>query len=184
MQRGLTKYRRLFFIAGILAGAVLAWALSHHVVVESHISNLRNVIDEQLSSMGVDLSNMDLSFKVPGEFAELSNSLFTAPREWIQSKDFKVGRQLHHKGLRAKHPVILLPGIISTGLESWTTNEDASGYFRKRLWGTTTMMRTIVLEKVSQLMPGFCSPLLTCARPSPCAGNVDQAPQSGPRHRP
>ncbi|MCO5612953.1 hypothetical protein L7F22_067226 [Adiantum nelumboides] len=54
---------------------------------------------------------------------------------------------LAKQGVKVQHPVILLPGIVSTGLESWTTNEDTSSYFRKRLWGTTTMMRTIVLEK-------------------------------------
>lgn len=149
VKRGLMRYRRLFFLAGILAGALCAWALSQHVVFESHLQNIRSVVDEQLSSMGVDLSNFDLSLKLPGEFSELANNLFSGPREWIQSRDFSVGRQLYlEEGVKAKHPVVLLPGIISTGLESWSTGPDTSGYFRKRLWGTTTMMRTIVLEKV------------------------------------
>ncbi|UZJ56317.1 hypothetical protein CBS101457_005637 [Exobasidium rhododendri] len=146
-HRGWTRYRRLFFVAGILAGSILAWALSHHVVVESSINSLKGMIDEHLSSLGVDISNIDLSFKLPGEFADLSNNLFSSPKEWIQSKDFKVGRKLHQEGLRSEFPVILVPGIVSTGLESWSTDEEAGGYFRKRIWGTTTMMRTIVLDK-------------------------------------
>ncbi|KAE8270998.1 hypothetical protein A4X09_0g1314 [Tilletia walkeri] len=147
--RGITRYRRLFFVFGTLLGAVGAWLLASYSGMDGHVSNFRSMLDDQLSSMGFDLPslNLDLDFKLPTEFSDLGDRLFTSPREWLQTRDFKVGRQLASEGYKANHPVILLPGIISTGLESWTTNEDASGYFRKRLWGTTTMMRTIVFEK-------------------------------------
>jgi len=147
--RGLIRYRRVFFIIGILLGAVCAWGLASVMGMERHMSSFRALLDEHISSIGLDLPslNLDLDFRLPTEFSDLGDRLFTAPREWLQTRDFKVGRQLSEAGYKAQHPVILLPGIISTGLESWTTNEDASGYFRKRLWGTTTMMRTIVFEK-------------------------------------
>lgn len=51
------------------------------------------------------------------------------------------------QGIRAQHPVIMIPGVISTGLESWSTEEGARQYFRKRLWGSWTMMRALVLDK-------------------------------------
>jgi phospholipid:diacylglycerol acyltransferase len=51
------------------------------------------------------------------------------------------------QGIRAAHPVIMIPGVISTGLESWSTEEGARQYFRKRLWGSWTMMRALVLDK-------------------------------------
>ncbi|KAF2746864.1 Phospholipid:diacylglycerol acyltransferase [Sporormia fimetaria CBS 119925] len=41
----------------------------------------------------------------------------------------------------------MIPGVISTGLESWGTEEDSRQYFRKRLWGSWTMMRSLVLDK-------------------------------------
>jgi phospholipid:diacylglycerol acyltransferase len=41
----------------------------------------------------------------------------------------------------------MIPGVISTGLESWGTNEGSRQYFRKRLWGSWTMMRALVLDK-------------------------------------
>ncbi|KAK0530863.1 phospholipid:diacylglycerol acyltransferase [Tilletia horrida] len=147
--RAITRYRRVFFIVGTLLGAVGAWLLANHTGMDRHMTSFRTLLDEQLTSIGFDLPNLnlDLDFRLPTEFSDLGDRLFTAPREWLQTRDFKVGRQLANAGYKAKHPVILLPGIISTGLESWTTNEDASGYFRKRLWGTTTMMRTIVFEK-------------------------------------
>jgi phospholipid:diacylglycerol acyltransferase len=43
--------------------------------------------------------------------------------------------------LEKNHPMILVPGIVSTGLESWSTDSVSRPYFRKRLWGTSTMIR-------------------------------------------
>jgi phospholipid:diacylglycerol acyltransferase len=41
----------------------------------------------------------------------------------------------------------MIPGVISTGLESWGTEQGSRPYFRKRLWGSWTMMRALVLDK-------------------------------------
>jgi phospholipid:diacylglycerol acyltransferase len=41
----------------------------------------------------------------------------------------------------------MIPGVISTGLESWGTEEESRQYFRRRLWGSWTMMRALVLDK-------------------------------------
>jgi phospholipid:diacylglycerol acyltransferase len=147
IKRGLTRYRRLFFVIGILFGALVAWAIASHQQVEYHMQHLMSTVEEQFSGMGIDFSSLDFKMSMPSELTDLGDKLFTGPREWLKAKDFTVGRKLAAQGYKAEHPVILLPGIISTGLESWTTNEDASGFFRKRLWGTTTMMRTIVFEK-------------------------------------
>lgn len=43
----------------------------------------------------------------------------------------------------------MIPGVISTGLESWGTAEESRQYFRKRLWGSWSMMRALVLDKAS-----------------------------------
>lgn len=51
--------------------------------------------------------------------------------------------------MTAKHPVIMIPGVISTGLESWGTEQESRQYFRKRLWGSWSMMRALVMEKAS-----------------------------------
>jgi phospholipid:diacylglycerol acyltransferase len=142
----LARYRRLYLAVGIVLGAVAAWAAAQH----SSMDGLRSSLDEQLRSLGAEFPSFDLglsSMRLPGEFADLGDNLFSAPREWLKSKDFTVGRNLSAQGYAAAHPVVLLPGIISTGLESWTTDESSSGFFRKRLWGSATMMRTVVFEK-------------------------------------
>jgi len=41
----------------------------------------------------------------------------------------------------------MIPGVISTGLESWSTDESSRQYFRKRLWGSWSMMRALVMDK-------------------------------------
>jgi phospholipid:diacylglycerol acyltransferase len=43
--------------------------------------------------------------------------------------------------------MVMVPGVISSGLESWGTANISRAYFRKRLWGSWTMMRALVLDK-------------------------------------
>ncbi|KAL5770952.1 hypothetical protein ACOSP7_015106 [Xanthoceras sorbifolium] len=47
------------------------------------------------------------------------------------------GLKLQKEGLRAKHPVVFVPGIVTGGLELWEGHQCAEGLFRKRLWGGT-----------------------------------------------
>ncbi|KAF3455127.1 hypothetical protein FNV43_RR05575 [Rhamnella rubrinervis] len=45
------------------------------------------------------------------------------------------GARLRREGLTALHPVVLVPGIVTGGLELWEGRSCAEGLFRKRLWG-------------------------------------------------
>lgn len=45
------------------------------------------------------------------------------------------GTRLKREGLIAHHPVVLVPGIITGGLELWQGKPCAEPLFRKRLWG-------------------------------------------------
>ncbi|KAK9280019.1 hypothetical protein L1049_013704 [Liquidambar formosana] len=45
------------------------------------------------------------------------------------------GARLKREGLTALHPVVLVPGIVTGGLELWEGRPCADGLFRKRLWG-------------------------------------------------
>ncbi|KAG8380131.1 hypothetical protein BUALT_Bualt07G0161700 [Buddleja alternifolia] len=47
------------------------------------------------------------------------------------------GVKLKKEGLKAKHPVVFVPGIVTGGLELWEGHQCADGLFRKRLWGGT-----------------------------------------------
>lgn len=45
------------------------------------------------------------------------------------------GTRLGREGLTAHHPVVLVPGIITGGLELWQGKPCFEGLFRRRLWG-------------------------------------------------
>ncbi|KAL1406370.1 phospholipid:diacylglycerol acyltransferase [Vanrija albida] len=66
----------------------------------------------------------------------------------FENRDFTIGDDLISKyGLKQDKPIILLPGIVSTGLESWSTEPVARPLFRSRLWGTSTMIRAVLTDK-------------------------------------
>ncbi|KAI5666503.1 hypothetical protein M9H77_16356 [Catharanthus roseus] len=45
------------------------------------------------------------------------------------------GTRLRREGLTPLHPVVLVPGIVTGGLELWEGKPCSEGLFRKRLWG-------------------------------------------------
>ncbi|KAG2732114.1 hypothetical protein G9P44_004531 [Scheffersomyces stipitis] len=65
---------------------------------------------------------------------------------------FSVGRRLAATmNLTSEYNVLLVPGVISTGIESWGVSTEGDcpsiSHFRKRLWGSFYMLRTMVLDK-------------------------------------
>ncbi|GES58336.1 phospholipid:diacylglycerol acyltransferase [Aspergillus terreus] len=68
-------------------------------------------------------------------------------RDTVSYDSFAVGLQLQSQGVEAKHPIVMIPGVISTGLESWGTGTASRQYFRRRLWGSWSMMRALVMDK-------------------------------------
>ncbi|TDZ28763.1 Phospholipid:diacylglycerol acyltransferase [Colletotrichum trifolii] len=93
--------------------------------------------------------SMDSLFDVlPAGLVKDMRDLVQGEREFVDSYDaFSVGLQARAEGLHAHHPMIMVPGVISTGLESWGTTNVSRPYFRKRLWGSWSMMRALVLDK-------------------------------------
>ncbi|KAL0463802.1 UNVERIFIED_CONTAM: Phospholipid:diacylglycerol acyltransferase 1 [Sesamum latifolium] len=71
------------------------------------------------------------------------------------------GLKLKKEGLRAKHPVVFVPGIVTGGLELWEGHQCANKLFRKRLWGgrSENFIR-VFIENFKLFWDGlFCSPL-------------------------
>ncbi|KAK9153806.1 hypothetical protein Sjap_001286 [Stephania japonica] len=56
-------------------------------------------------------------------------------RCWDMCLPESPGLKLKDRGLSALHPVVLVPGIVTGGLELWEGRPCAEGLFRKRLWG-------------------------------------------------
>jgi len=128
------KRSTLWFLLGGLLGlaAALYFAQAQDVI------KLEGLLDVNLDSL------LDV---IPAAVVRDVKDLNKAERDAVNYDSFSVGLALQSQGITAHHPVIIIPGVISTGLESWSTTADARAYFRKRLWGSWTMMRALVLDQ-------------------------------------
>ncbi|KAK0724762.1 Lecithin:cholesterol acyltransferase-domain-containing protein [Lasiosphaeris hirsuta] len=93
--------------------------------------------------------SMDNIFDVlPAGFSKDLRELVNGERDLLESYDaFSIGLKVRSEGLTVDHPIVMVPGVISTGLESWGTSNISRPYFRKRLWGSWSMMRALLTEK-------------------------------------
>ncbi|KAI0198649.1 Lecithin:cholesterol acyltransferase-domain-containing protein [Astrocystis sublimbata] len=124
----------LIFLLGSLFGLIAAGFLAQ-----------RNDLIE-LPELG-ELSMDSLFDMMPSSFVADLKELI-GNNEFMESSDaFSVGVKARAEGLGVHHPVIMVPGVISTGLESWGTGNTSRPYFRKRLWGSWTMMRALLSDK-------------------------------------
>ncbi|CCH58042.1 hypothetical protein TBLA_0A02430 [Henningerozyma blattae CBS 6284] len=147
--------RRLVFTLGTLLGILIAFYFgSDHVnntdlfdkmvnfdALKDYIDDWKDVVPQGFSSFIYELQENYIPSTSP------SNNL---------SENFAVGKQLKAElNITAKHPVIMVPGVISTGIESWGVSGDgecdSTPHFRKRLWGSFYMLRTMVLDKLCWL---------------------------------
>ncbi|KAH8891667.1 LACT-domain-containing protein [Thozetella sp. PMI_491] len=95
-----------------------------------------------------ELSMDSLFDALPAGLVKDMRDLVNGERDFLESYDsFSVGLKVRSEGLSARLPIIMIPGVISTGLESWGTSNISRPYFRKRLWGSWSMMRALVMEK-------------------------------------
>ena len=97
--------------------------------------------------MDINLDNfLDV---LPAGFVKDARELTQHERDAVNYDSFSVGLHLQSQGIHALHPVIMVPGVISTGLESWGTEPKSRQYFRKRLWGSWSMMKALVADQAN-----------------------------------
>ncbi|KAI9837862.1 MAG: hypothetical protein M1819_006796, partial [Sarea resinae] len=135
-HKGRKRRNGIVFTLGGLVGLVLAafFADRHDVI--------------QLDSL-TDFNMDALMDAIPAGILRDARELSQHERDAVNYDSFAVGMQLRNQGITANHPVIMVPGVISTGLESWGTGEASRQYFRKRLWGSWSMMRALVMDQAS-----------------------------------
>lgn len=135
-QRHSKRRTGIIFGLGGLLGLLLALALAQ----SQDVIKLEGLLDVNLDSL------MDV---IPAGIVKDVKDLSKAEREAVNYDSFSVGLHLQSEGISAHHPVIMVPGVISTGLESWSTGEKSRQYFRKRLWGSWSMMRALVMDQAA-----------------------------------
>lgn len=59
----------------------------------------------------------------------------------------RIGYQLRMQNAYAKHPIIMIPGFVTSGLELWEGTACAKKHFRQRLWGSVSMAKTFLADR-------------------------------------
>mmetsp|Transcript_8777 Transcript_8777/g.20724 ORF Transcript_8777/g.20724 Transcript_8777/m.20724 type:complete len:703 (+) Transcript_8777:89-2197(+) len=149
----ITHRRRFFLLFGIIAGIAMP-------IIFRHVMHLHgDVLDEyvQRTHLAFRLSRMQLGERIGHMgmnslseqgtllFMELNQMMDFTPKKSLPQDD-RPGIKLRATGSRARHPVVMIPGIITTGLELWQGEECAKSYFRQRMWGTMTMVQNVMLN--------------------------------------
>ncbi|CAG8948440.1 unnamed protein product [Penicillium salamii] len=123
----------IFLLGGIFGIFIALFFANQHEVI-----SLDSIMDLNLES---------LMEAIPQGILRDVKEFSQQERDTVSYDSFAVGLHLQSQGVSAKHPVVMIPGVISTGLESWGTAESSRQYFRSRLWGSWTMMRALVMDK-------------------------------------
>lgn len=142
--------RRFVFIIGAILGVLIAIYFGTTNKVGSDFDKLINF--DTIQDYIDDWKDM-----FPDNIKSVLSEFETnAPKSPDFSESFAVGKALRkEEGLESKYSVVLVPGVISTGLESWNTEGTPDcpslPHFRKRLWGSMYMLRTMFLDKACWL---------------------------------
>lgn len=122
------------------------YAASTTPTAQNHINSLQHYLLLQLAD--IDLASMLPATEMVDEFLGNFTNLIT-PTPATEMSFMPALEYKESLGLKPHFPVVMIPGIVSSGLESWGTSEKSKKYFRKRLWGTMTMVRSVLLDKES-----------------------------------
>mmetsp|Transcript_670 Transcript_670/g.1073 ORF Transcript_670/g.1073 Transcript_670/m.1073 type:complete len:691 (-) Transcript_670:39-2111(-) len=59
----------------------------------------------------------------------------------------RVGHQLKKQNAKVKHPVVIVPGFVTSALELWEGESCMKKNFRQRVWGSASMARTFFADR-------------------------------------
>ncbi|KAJ7647620.1 phospholipid:diacylglycerol acyltransferase [Roridomyces roridus] len=141
-SKPLLASRRFLFPFGIILGALIAFSLIEPRDLQDLHAHLSLLLGEyELSIPGLDLSSVE------AEWQRLRSNIPEIWRFTNDGREFEVGEAMSARGLTAHHPVILIPGVISTGLESWSTDPEYRPFFRQKLWGGFNMLSQVTFNR-------------------------------------
>lgn len=155
-----TRSRRITFILGALVGLLTAWYYTApaelNIDIESLLGELPSFDFDGLSLDTISFDSIsdfmgDIKGKLPTRILQEASSIEKSHKNNQKAAAFAVGYAMKDEGLKSKYNVVLVPGVISTGLESWSLQGTAEcpteSHFRKRMWGSWYMIRVMLLDK-------------------------------------
>ncbi|KAK7207484.1 Phospholipid:diacylglycerol acyltransferase [Myxozyma melibiosi] len=144
-EKKLSQSRRVTFFLGALIGIALAW----YFAANQQLVSLEALGDLNLDSLPKFME--DMRDMLPIGMLKEASDIQKKEQSKAKSESFAVGKAMYEEGYRAMHPVVMVPGVISTGLESWSVKDTkecgCETYFRRRLWGSWSMLRSMLLDK-------------------------------------
>lgn len=153
MKKKLYQTRRATFVLGAVIGLLITI-----IITALSADDIKSELDKLVSYDSMSDLFDDWKGSLPqGILLILDSDARKKEGELHGSAEsFSAGRRMKKMyNLTEKYNVVLVPGVISTGIESWSINDEgdcpSTPHFRKRLWGSFYMLKTMVLDKACWL---------------------------------
>lgn len=146
------------FPFGILLGALLGF---NAFVGPQDLQKIHGQMSVFMNEYDINLPQLpefDLS-RLEAEWTRLLSNIPEFGKFSKDGREFQVGEAMKARGLTAQHPVVIIPGIVSTGLESWSTSPDYRAFFREKLWGAFNMLSQVTFNKEKWIAAMMLDPL-------------------------
>ncbi|TFK23670.1 phospholipid:diacylglycerol acyltransferase [Coprinopsis marcescibilis] len=148
---------RFMFPLGMTLGILLGFSF----IEPQDIQDIHGHMEMLMTEYDINLPQLpDFDFsRVEMEWTKFRSNI---PELWKFNNDgreFQIGEALKERGLDAEYPVVLVPGIISTGLESWSTSPEYRAFFRQKLWGGFNMLSQVTFNKEKWIAAMMLDPI-------------------------
>lgn len=147
----LSERRRTFFIIGLLFGVGFVYHLAdtdsrQHLLL---IHELRHVVATRLGEfLPAGDSLPEIKLETPFSQDLLQNITRTIAESLPSAESSAPAMILKESmNISAHFPIVILPGIVASNLESWARGGCAESYFRKKIWGDLSMGANLLLDK-------------------------------------
>lgn len=151
--------RRFVLVFGIILGALIAGYTNRDTITRELLPPLDDYL--KMDTLSLDSLSFDSMLEYFDDWKDyFPDSLQnTINQRQLEDKEgsgaFAIGKIMKKQGYYADHNVIMVPGVTSTGIESWglegSSDCPSEKYFRKRLWGSFYMLRTMLMDKACWL---------------------------------
>ncbi|KXZ46616.1 hypothetical protein GPECTOR_42g827 [Gonium pectorale] len=138
-----------------LRGAGAGFNLSSLLgLTDSLTDTLTDTFNDLTDSLSGSLS-LNLSLSVSSQLRSLLSQLpaFSLPalpgagaNASSEGAGVRPGLVMARRGYKAKHPVVIVPGFVTSGLELWRGLPCGQRYFRQRMWGTLAMVQAFLTD--------------------------------------
>jgi phospholipid:diacylglycerol acyltransferase len=146
-KRAITRLRFLLLAFGGVALSVffsigsenptLTLPINHSTYDEFYAAHVQPFLDRGMSALNGTRVESE-------EKTRVGYRLRYAPESFDGETDEIKERK---EGARAKYPIVLIPGFVTTGLELWEGHACFKQHFRQRLWGSVSMARTFFSDR-------------------------------------